>query len=43
MGQLGTAEKHLEALSDACLWGCGEYDDLKETIEEYEAKRRASR
>jgi Flp pilus assembly protein TadD len=41
MNQLGNAEKQLAALKKACpFFGkCGEYDDLKEAIEKYKAKK----
>lgn len=39
MDQLGEAEKHLSALSRACLFGCAEYNDLKKAIEQYKAKK----
>ena len=29
------AKKHLEVLDDVCLFGCDEYDDLKDAIEKY--------
>jgi len=43
-GQLDNAERQLQALSKACPWfgRCPEHEDLKEAIEKYKAKRRAS-
>ncbi len=38
--QLAKAEERLEVLDQACSWGCEEYDDLKEAIEEYKEKKR---
>ena len=32
---LKKAEEHLEVLDDVCLFGCDEYDDLKDAIEKY--------
>ena len=32
---LKKAKEHLEVLDDVCLFGCGEYDDLKDAIEKY--------
>ena len=37
--QLAKAEERLEVLDKACLWGCEEYDDLKEAIEKYKEKK----
>jgi len=41
LGQLASAEKQLQALYKACPWfgRCREYDELKEAIEKYKAKR----
>jgi len=41
MGQLANAEKQLQTLSKACPWfgKCEEYEDLKEAIEKYKAKK----
>jgi Flp pilus assembly protein TadD len=39
MDQPANAEKHLSALSKACLFGCKEYSELKEAIEKYKAKK----
>jgi hypothetical protein len=41
MNQLGNAEKQLAALKKACpFFGkCGEYEDLKEAIDKYKAKK----
>jgi Flp pilus assembly protein TadD len=41
MGQPANAEKQLQALKSACPWfgKCGEYEDLKEAIEKYKAKK----
>ena len=33
------AEEHLEVLDDVCLFGCDEYDDLKDAIEKYKKSR----
>jgi len=43
-GQLDNAERQLQALSRACPWfgRCPEHEDLKEAIEKYKTKRRAS-
>jgi len=38
-GQLANAEERLEVLDKACMWGCEEYDDLKEAIEKYKEKK----
>ena len=32
---LKKAEEHLDVLDDVCLFGCDEYDDLKESIAKY--------
>ena len=32
---LQKAEEHLKILDDICFFGCGEYDDLKESIGKY--------
>ncbi|SRR5713226_3478702 len=42
MDQLANAEQLLQSLSKACPWfgRCEEYDDLKEAIEKYKAKKR---
>ena len=42
LNQLANAEKQLAALKKACpFFGkCGEYDDLKEAIEKYKAKKK---
>ena len=32
---LKKAEEHLKILDDICFFGCGEYDDLKESIGKY--------
>ncbi len=42
MDQLTNSQKHLAALDKACFWGCEEYDDLKEAIEKYKAKKGAA-
>ena len=41
MNQLANAEKQLAALKKACPWfgRCGEYEDLKEAVEKYKAKK----
>jgi Tfp pilus assembly protein PilF len=36
--QLAKAEERLAVLDKACMWGCEEYDDLKEAIEKYKAE-----
>ena len=33
------AVEHLKVLDDVCLFGCDEYDDLKDAIEEYKKTR----
>ena len=33
------AEEHLEVLDDVCLFGCDEYDNLKDAIEKYKKSR----
>ena len=38
LGDLQSAEKHLERLDDLCFFGCDEYYDLKEAIEQYKAE-----
>ena len=35
---LKKAEEHLEVLDDVCLFGCDEYDDLKDAIEKYKKR-----
>jgi len=35
MGELEKAEQRLAVLDDACFFGCEEYDDLRQAIEEY--------
>lgn len=42
LDQLTNSQKHLAALDKACFWGCEEYDDLKEAIEKYKAKKVAA-
>ena len=37
--QLGKAEERLQVLDEVCLWGCEEYDDLKEAIEKYKQRK----
>ena len=39
-GNLAKAREHLEILDDLCFWGCGEYDDLKNAVEAFVARRR---
>lgn len=39
MDQLADAQKHVEALDKACFWGCEEYKELKEAVENYKAKK----
>ena len=41
LGELDKAEQRLEVLDKACFFGCDEYDELKEAIEDYR-KRNAS-
>ena len=36
---LKKAKEHLEVLDDVCLFGCDEYDDLKDAIEKYKKSR----
>ena len=36
--ELEKAKEHLKHLDSICFFGCEEYDDLKEAIENYEAK-----
>ena len=36
---LKKAEEHLAVLDDVCLFGCDEYDDLKDAIEKYKKSR----
>ncbi len=36
---LKKAEEHLEVLDDVCLFGCDEYDDLKDSIAKYKKNR----
>ena len=38
-GQLDKAEERLAVLDDDCWLGCGEYTDLKESIEEYKTEK----
>ena len=38
LNQPEQAKAHLAFLDDDCWFGCEEYDDLKEAIEQYEAK-----
>ena len=35
LGQPEKAEEHLKVLDDECFFGCDEYDDLKQAIEDY--------
>ena len=35
INNLQKAEEHLKILDDICFFGCGEYDDLKESIGKY--------
>ena len=37
--KLKKAEEHLAVLDDVCLFGCDEYDDLKDAIEKYKKSR----
>ena len=36
---LKKAEEHLAVLDDVCLFGCDEYDDIKDAIEKYKKSR----
>ena len=36
--KISKAKEHLERLDSICFFGCEEFDELKEAIEEYEAK-----
>jgi hypothetical protein len=38
-GDVAKAKEHLATLDRLCLFGCGEYDDLKKSIAEYEQKK----
>ncbi len=38
-GDLAKAKERLEKLDDACTFGCDEFDDLHQAIEEYEANQ----
>ena len=38
-GDLAKAKERLEKLDDACTFGCDEFDDLQQAIEEYEANQ----
>ena len=38
MGQLDKAQERLEVLDKTCFFGCDEYDELEEAIENYRAK-----
>jgi len=38
LGQLEKAEERLAILDKACFFGCGEYDQLKQAIQEYRRK-----
>ena len=38
MGELEKAEQRLAVLDDACFFGCNEYDELEEAIEEYKKR-----
>lgn len=38
LGHLEKAEERLSVLDKACFFGCGEYDDLEQAIEEYRRK-----
>ena len=35
LGKPEKAEEHLKVLDDECLFGCDEYDDLKQAIKDY--------
>lgn len=39
LDRLADAQKHLAALDKACFFGCSEYNELKDVIENYQAKR----
>jgi tetratricopeptide (TPR) repeat protein len=39
LGQLDKAQERLEVLDGACFFGCDEYWELKEKIEQYEARQ----
>ncbi len=39
IGDLTRAEGRLERLDDICIFGCGEYDDLKAAIEAYKSSK----
>lgn len=39
VGDLPKAKEHLAALDRICFFGCEEYDDLKQAVAAYEAKR----
>ena len=36
-GDLAKAKERLETLDDVCIFGCDEFDDLKQAIKAYEA------
>src|SRR5688572_30003239 len=40
VGNLPKAKEHLSALDKLCFFPCGEFNDLKKAIAEFEAKRR---
>jgi tetratricopeptide (TPR) repeat protein len=42
LGQLPKAEERLDALDKACFFGCEEYTELKEAIEDYKKRQGAS-
>ncbi len=39
-GDLKKARERLKTLDDACMFGCDEYDDLKQAIKKYEAAQK---
>ncbi len=39
-GDLEKARERLKTLDDACMFGCDEYDDLKQAIKKYEAAQK---
>ena len=38
LGQLDNAQQRLQVLDDACFFGCEEFDELEEAIEDYRSK-----
>jgi tetratricopeptide (TPR) repeat protein len=39
-GNIEKAEAHLKVLDKVCLWGCEEYNDLKEAITQYKKRNK---